>query len=163
MLGPGLVVAHVPAGVKPPRQTPLYHPTSWQENEAFCPFGPAHSLDRQVEEALGPVDQCSRVDGIGPDDGSLANLTVVALDRLEVLVRNRLKRLQYRPDTLNGFIAGTSLDLDTLLDRAREERVELGSEVSHLLAGSMHGGGLEVPLLRRRPIVDAPRQVNVAA
>lgn len=43
---------------------------------------------------------------------SLANLAVVALDRLEVLVRNRLKRLQYRPDTLNGFIAGTGLDLD---------------------------------------------------
>ncbi|WP_432196587.1 IS630 family transposase [Streptomyces sp. bgisy027] len=44
---------------------------------------------------------------------SLANLAVVALDRLETLVRNRLKRLQYRPDTLDGFIAGTGLTLDT--------------------------------------------------
>jgi hypothetical protein len=44
---------------------------------------------------------------------SLANLAViVALDRLEALVRNRLKRLQYRPDTLDGFIAGTGLALD---------------------------------------------------
>ncbi|GAA3476132.1 hypothetical protein GCM10018966_006590 [Streptomyces yanii] len=43
---------------------------------------------------------------------SLANLGVVALDRLEVLVRNRLKRLQYRPETLDGFIAGTGLTLD---------------------------------------------------
>ncbi|MER7469011.1 transposase [Streptomyces sp. NPDC097981] len=43
---------------------------------------------------------------------SLANLAVVALDRLETLVRNRIKRLQYRPDTLDGFIAGTSLTLD---------------------------------------------------
>ncbi|WP_457784956.1 IS630 family transposase [Streptomyces mirabilis] len=43
---------------------------------------------------------------------SLANLAVVALDRLEVLVRNRLKRLQYRPDTLDGFIAGTGLTFD---------------------------------------------------
>lgn len=43
---------------------------------------------------------------------SLANLAVVALDRLEALVRNRIKRLQYRPDTLNGFIAGTGLTLD---------------------------------------------------
>ncbi|MFD4413547.1 transposase [Streptomyces sp. NPDC058476] len=43
---------------------------------------------------------------------SLANLAVVALDRLEALVRNRLKRFQYRPDTLNGFITGTSLTLD---------------------------------------------------
>ncbi len=43
---------------------------------------------------------------------SLANLAVMALDRLEALVRNRLKRLQYRPDTLDGFIAGTGLALD---------------------------------------------------
>ncbi|WP_417824579.1 hypothetical protein [Streptomyces desertarenae] len=43
---------------------------------------------------------------------SLANLAVVALDRLEALVRNRLKRLRYRPDTLDGFIAGTGLTLD---------------------------------------------------
>ncbi|WRZ96270.1 transposase [Streptomyces sp. NBC_01007] len=43
---------------------------------------------------------------------SLANLAVVALDRLEALVRNRLKRLQYRPDTLDGFIAGTGPTLD---------------------------------------------------
>ncbi len=43
---------------------------------------------------------------------SLANLAVVALDRLETLVRNRLKRLQYRPHTLDGFIAGTGLTLN---------------------------------------------------
>ncbi|MEL5955239.1 hypothetical protein AADR41_10720 [Streptomyces sp. CLV115] len=42
---------------------------------------------------------------------SLANLGVVALDRLEVLVRNRLKQLQYRPKTLVGFMAGTGLTL----------------------------------------------------
>ncbi|WSW20870.1 transposase [Streptomyces phaeochromogenes] len=35
---------------------------------------------------------------------SLANLAVVALDRL--------KRLKYRPETLDGFIAGTGLPLD---------------------------------------------------
>lgn len=39
-------------------------------------------------------------------------LTCVALDRLETLVRNRLKRLQYRPGTLDGFITGTGLALD---------------------------------------------------
>lgn len=44
---------------------------------------------------------------------SLARLAVMALDRLEALVRHRLKRLQYRPDTLDGFIAGTGLTLDT--------------------------------------------------
>ncbi|MFJ9948158.1 transposase [Kitasatospora sp. NPDC091207] len=44
---------------------------------------------------------------------SLANLAVMASVRLEALVRNRLKRLQYRPDTLDGCIAGTGLTLDT--------------------------------------------------
>jgi putative transposase len=43
---------------------------------------------------------------------SLANLTSVALDQLETLVRNRLKRLQYRPAILDGFLAGTGLSLD---------------------------------------------------
>ncbi|MFE9728825.1 hypothetical protein ACFYQ5_35985, partial [Streptomyces sp. NPDC005794] len=43
---------------------------------------------------------------------SSPNLAIVALDRLEALVRNRLKRLQYRPATLDGFIAGTGLTLD---------------------------------------------------
>ncbi|WP_406066914.1 IS630 family transposase [Streptomyces sp. NBC_01077] len=42
---------------------------------------------------------------------SLANLAVMALDQLEALVRNRLKRLQYRSHTLDGFIAGTGLTL----------------------------------------------------
>ncbi|MFQ6148028.1 transposase [Streptomyces seoulensis] len=42
---------------------------------------------------------------------SMATIAV-AVDRLETLVRNRLKRLQYRPDTLDGFIAGTGLALD---------------------------------------------------
>ncbi|WP_371330443.1 hypothetical protein [Streptomyces sp. TP-A0356] len=36
-------------------------------------------------------------------------VNVVALDRLEALVRNRLKHLQHRPDALDGFMAGTGL------------------------------------------------------
>ncbi|WP_405605327.1 transposase [Streptomyces sp. NBC_01410] len=43
---------------------------------------------------------------------SLANLASVALDRLVTLVRNRLQRLQYRPDILDGFLTGTGLSLD---------------------------------------------------
>ncbi|MFF9322636.1 transposase [Streptomyces sp. NPDC014735] len=43
---------------------------------------------------------------------SLANLAVVALDRLEILVRNRLTRLQYRPDPLNGPVSGAGLAID---------------------------------------------------
>lgn len=53
---------------------------------------------------LNPVEgvwsQCKR---------SLANLTAGTIDRLEALMRNRLKRLQYRPATLNGFMAATGL------------------------------------------------------
>ncbi|GHI10263.1 DDE endonuclease [Streptomyces cellostaticus] len=43
---------------------------------------------------------------------SFAYLAGVALGRLETLVRNRLKRLQYRPDVLEGFLTGTGLSLD---------------------------------------------------
>ncbi|WSD11289.1 IS630 family transposase [Streptomyces hirsutus] len=41
----------------------------------------------------------------------LAHLTAGTVDRLETLVRNRLKRLQYRPATLHGFMAETGLQL----------------------------------------------------
>jgi DDE superfamily endonuclease len=51
----------------------------------------------------GVWSQCKR---------SLANLTAGTLDRLAALVRNRLKSLQYRPATLDGFIAETRLALD---------------------------------------------------
>ncbi|MPY56661.1 transposase [Streptomyces spongiae] len=43
---------------------------------------------------------------------SLANLAGVALNRLAALVRNRLNRLQCRPDVLDGFLAGTALAID---------------------------------------------------
>ncbi|MFE0257992.1 transposase [Streptomyces sp. NPDC059010] len=43
---------------------------------------------------------------------SLANLAVVGLGRLEALGRNRLTRLQYGPDALDGLITGTGLALD---------------------------------------------------
>jgi hypothetical protein len=43
---------------------------------------------------------------------SLVNLASVALDRLEALVRNRLKRLQYRSSILDGFLTASSLTLD---------------------------------------------------
>lgn len=40
---------------------------------------------------------------------SLANLAVVALDRLEALVRNRLERLQYRPGGVSVPVCGVGL------------------------------------------------------
>ncbi|EST36769.1 hypothetical protein M878_00570 [Streptomyces roseochromogenus subsp. oscitans DS 12.976] len=40
---------------------------------------------------------------------SLGNLAPCSIDDLADLVRTRLKRMQYRPDLLDGFIAETKL------------------------------------------------------
>jgi transposase len=42
---------------------------------------------------------------------SLANLTKQGIDQLVVLVKTRLKRMQYRPGLIDGFLAKTGLDL----------------------------------------------------
>jgi len=42
---------------------------------------------------------------------SLANLTKQDIDQLVVLVKTRLKRMQYRPGLIEGFLAKTRLDL----------------------------------------------------
>jgi hypothetical protein len=42
---------------------------------------------------------------------SLANLTRHNIDQLTALVKTRLRRMQYRPGLLDGFLAGTRLDL----------------------------------------------------
>ena len=42
---------------------------------------------------------------------SLANLAKRNLAQLTALVKTRLKRMQYRPGLLEGFLAGTGLDL----------------------------------------------------
>ncbi len=42
---------------------------------------------------------------------SLANLTKHILAELTALVKTRLKRMQYRPGLLAGFLASTGLDL----------------------------------------------------
>ena len=42
---------------------------------------------------------------------SLANLTKHTIAELTALVKTRLKRMQYRPALLAGFLASTGLDL----------------------------------------------------
>jgi DDE superfamily endonuclease len=42
---------------------------------------------------------------------SLANLTKHGIDQLTTLVKTRLKRMQYRPGLIDGFLAKTGLDL----------------------------------------------------
>jgi putative transposase len=46
---------------------------------------------------------------------SLANLTKHDISQLTALVRTRLRRMQYRPDLLDGFLAKTGLDLSNWL------------------------------------------------
>jgi putative transposase len=43
---------------------------------------------------------------------SLGNLATTGVDHLTAIVRNRLKRIQYRPDLLTSFLAQTALNLD---------------------------------------------------
>jgi len=43
---------------------------------------------------------------------SVGNLAVTGVDHLAAIVRNRLKRIQYRPDLLTSFLAHTSLTLE---------------------------------------------------
>ena len=42
---------------------------------------------------------------------SLANLAKQNIDQLTALVKTRLRRMQYRPGLLDGFLAKTGLDL----------------------------------------------------
>ncbi|MFI7650872.1 IS630 family transposase, partial [Micromonospora sp. NPDC049460] len=43
---------------------------------------------------------------------SLGNLAVTSVDHLAAVVKNRLKRIQYRPDLLTSFLTHTGLPLD---------------------------------------------------
>ena len=47
---------------------------------------------------------------------SLANLAKRDIRQLTALIRTRLRRMQYRPGLLDGFLAGTRLDLTPFLN-----------------------------------------------
>jgi hypothetical protein len=42
----------------------------------------------------------------------LGNLAARDMDQLAVIVKNRLKRIQYRPRLIDGFLAQTALTLE---------------------------------------------------
>ncbi|SIR32925.1 hypothetical protein [Micromonospora avicenniae] len=44
---------------------------------------------------------------------SLGNLAIDGVDHLAAIIRNRLKRIQYRPDVIPEFLAQTGLSLET--------------------------------------------------
>jgi hypothetical protein len=43
----------------------------------------------------------------------LGNLIVRGVDQLVAVVKNRLKRIQYRPELIDAFLAHTGLSLDS--------------------------------------------------
>ncbi|MGW3615364.1 hypothetical protein ACWD6N_37390 [Micromonospora sp. NPDC005163] len=43
---------------------------------------------------------------------SPGNIAVDSVDHLAAIIRNRLKRIQYRPDLIPGFLAQTGLSLE---------------------------------------------------
>jgi len=52
------------------------------------------------------------VEGIWPSmKRSLANLTKQGIDQLAALIKTRLRRMQYQPGLINGFLAKSGLDL----------------------------------------------------
>jgi putative transposase len=69
------------------------------------PWLTVHQLPRYASE-LNPVEAVwSNL------KRSLANLTKQNIDQLSTLVKTRLRRMQYRPGLLDGFLAKTGLDL----------------------------------------------------
>jgi putative transposase len=52
---------------------------------------------------------------------SLANLVKRDISQLTALVNTRLRRMQYRPGLIEGFLAGTRLDL-TPFCNCRDQR-----------------------------------------
>jgi len=94
--GPLVVVwdnlnAHVSAAM-----TELIAARDWLTVYQLPPY--AHELS-----PVDPVWSCLK--------RSLANLAKRNLSQLTALVKTRLKRMQYRPGLLDGFLAGTGLDL----------------------------------------------------
>ena len=53
---------------------------------------------------------------------SLANLARRDIGQLTALARTRLKRMQYRPALLDGFLAGTRLDLTPFGNPTNKDR-----------------------------------------
>ncbi|MEW1914891.1 transposase, partial [Kitasatospora sp. NPDC085895] len=82
-----------------------------------CGKHPAQRPDRNFDtlQAYRLPPYCPQ---LNPDEGvwahlkkSLGNLAACTTDQLATQVRTRLKKMQYRPDLLDGFIAETGLTL----------------------------------------------------
>jgi hypothetical protein len=74
---------------------------------------------------------------------SLANLTKQNTDQLTVLIKTRLRRMQYRPGLLDGFLAKTGLDpVPRVVDRfAARQAGRTPSRSAEVRSASWGSGG----------------------
>lgn len=72
---------------------------------------PPRMADRHTPAGLRTGTQPHRR-CMGEHEKRLGNLAAHSVDHLAAIVRNRLKRIQCRPDLINGFLAQTGLILD---------------------------------------------------
>ena len=49
---------------------------------------------------------------MGKRENRLGNLAAHSVDHLATIIHNRLKRIQYRPDLIDGFLTQTGLTLN---------------------------------------------------
>jgi hypothetical protein len=73
---------------------------------------PEQLSERRPDPVLASPDACGRDEPAWSNlKRSLANLTKQDIGQLTALVKTRLRRMQYRPGLLDGFLAKTGLDL----------------------------------------------------
>ena len=91
----------------------------------------------------------------------LGNLAARDVDQLAAIIKNRLKRIQYRPALIDGFLAQTGLTLEprtALAGSLSGIGLPCGSAPAHLLAwrrpdvGGGGGNRLEAEPLQDRPL-----------
>ncbi len=76
-------------------------------------FTGAHTDWLTVVQLPGYAPELNPVEGVWANmKNGLGNLAARNVDQLAKIVRNRLKRIQYRPALINGFLAQTGLTLD---------------------------------------------------
>ena len=76
-------------------------------------FTGAHPDWLTVVQLPGYAPELNPVEGVWANmKNGLGNLAARNVDQLAKIVRNRLKRIQYRPALISGFLAQTGLTLE---------------------------------------------------
>jgi transposase len=80
---------------------------------AMREFITAHQKWLTVVRMPAYAPELNPVEGVWANlKNGLGNLAVRGVDQLAAVVKNRLKRVQYRPDLIDGFLAQTGLAFD---------------------------------------------------